>query len=118
MCRRESATRSGRRYRDPPWHRAAPRRSSVVRDSAARPWEARATAPWGAAFAARTDRRAHSSGPRHRAGDDDLLNLARALVDPECPDLAVETLDDRALAHAARAEKLNRIVDDALCALG
>src|ERR671932_903243 len=51
-------------------------------------------------------------------GDDDLLHLGGAFVDPERPDLAVESLYRMAGDHAEPAENLYRIVDYLLCGLG
>src|SRR5262249_19644658 len=51
-------------------------------------------------------------------GDDELLDLRRALVDAERPDLAVEPLHLAPQAHAGAAVELDRAVDDPLRRLG
>src|SRR4029079_12715477 len=52
------------------------------------------------------------------ATDDELLHLARAFVDAQRPDFAVEPLDRLAALHAAAAPQLHRGVDDLLRAFG
>jgi hypothetical protein len=52
------------------------------------------------------------------AADDELLHLARAFVDAQRPDLAVEPLDRLAALHAAAAPHLHRRVDHLLRAFG
>src|SRR5687768_2524192 len=49
----------------------------------------------------------------HVAGDDELLNLARALVEAEKPHVAIETLDDGLLHVARPAVDLHAAVGDA-----
>jgi hypothetical protein len=48
------------------------------------------------------------------AGDHDFLNVGRALINPQRPDLAVEALDDVALAHPVAAMQLHGLVDHIL----
>src|SRR5688572_6994196 len=115
---RESAAQCDRRFPGPPSYRAAPPRSSTVRGSEGHPSRSPARALVVEASAVRTGRRARSCGLRHRAGDDDSLDLARALVYPERANFAIQALDHRALAHPAGAKELNRVTDDPLCAFG
>ena len=51
-------------------------------------------------------------------GDEQRLDLCRALVDAQRPDLAVEPLDRLPARHAAAAEELHGLVDHALRGLG
>src|SRR6476469_5249420 len=58
------------------------------------------------------------SATEHLAGDDDLLNLAGAFVDPQRANLPVESLDGGPTDNAAGPEQLDRTVDDLLRRLG
>src|SRR5690242_2591052 len=51
--------------------------------------------------------------PHHGAGDDDLLDLARPLIDPEQADIPVEALDGIVGDIAGAAMDLDRAVGDA-----
>src|SRR5262245_55884830 len=52
------------------------------------------------------------------ARDDDLLDIGGALVDAQCPDLAIEALDDMAAPHTVATVELHGLVDHLLCAVG
>src|SRR5262249_23253074 len=56
--------------------------------------------------------------PEQLARDDELLDLARPLVDAERPHLAVELLDLDAARDPEAAEELDRGIDDAAGGLG
>src|SRR5688572_17381201 len=47
-------------------------------------------------------------------GNDDFLDLRRAFVDAQCPDLAIQTLDRLTADEATSAQQLQRLVDHLL----
>src|SRR5919112_2835436 len=57
-------------------------------------------------------------GGKHGTGDDELLDLGRALVDAQRTDLAIQPLDDAAHRDAEAAEELHGVIDRALRGLG
>src|SRR4051794_26877600 len=54
----------------------------------------------------------------HLTGDDELLHLARALIDAQWSDLTVQALYDLTAAHTEAAEDLHRTIDHLLRAFG